>query len=163
MNDEEFWRHIESSRLGVADCDEQSEKLSKILSELEPQEIVDFDRIMRQRLIEAYRWDLWAVAYIVNGGCSDDGFEYFRGWLIAQGKDYFEAALVNPENAAAQASADQDVQCESILYVATEAFEEKTGAEMPFTNVPQPSEPSGQVWDEDKVEELYPALAQRFS
>ncbi len=37
---------------------------------------------------------------VVNGGCSDDGFEYFRGWLIGQGGAYFEAALKDPERAA---------------------------------------------------------------
>ena len=26
-----------------------------------------------------------------NGGCSNDGFAFFRGWLIAQGKDIFGA------------------------------------------------------------------------
>jgi len=25
------------------------------------------------------------AAYIINGGCSDDGFEYFRRWLVLQG------------------------------------------------------------------------------
>ena len=162
MNVEGFWQLIENSKRGVDDCDEQSEKLSALLTELESQEIIDFDTIMRQQLIEAYRWDLWAVAYIINGGCSDDGFEYFRGWLIAQGKDYFEAALKNPENAAARVSEGGDVECESILYVANQVYEEKTGSEMPLPNVMQPSEPTGQRWDEDEVEELYPNLAQRF-
>ena len=26
-------------------------------------------------------------------GCSDDTFDYFRGWLIAQGKETFEKVL----------------------------------------------------------------------
>jgi Protein of unknown function (DUF4240) len=163
MNIEEFWRLIENSKRGVDDCDEQSQKLSELLAELEPQEIAGFDAIMRQQLIEAYRWDLWAAAYIINGGCSDDGFEYFRGWLIAQGQDYFEAALKNPEDAAAGVSEGGDVECESILYVANQAYEEKTGSKMQLTNIRYPSEPKGQSWDEDKVEELYPKLAQRFA
>ena len=43
---------------------------------------------MRQRLAEAYRWDIWAIAFIINGGCSDDGFEYFRGWLVRKAKNF---------------------------------------------------------------------------
>jgi hypothetical protein len=162
MNVEGFWHLIESSKRGVEDCDEQSEKLAELLAELEPQEIADFGVIMQQQLIEAYRWDLWAVAYIINGGCSDDGFEYFRCWLIAQGKDYFEAALRNPEDAAAKVSAGVDVECESILYVASQSYEDKTGSGMPPPNVTHPSEPQGKSWDEDEVEQLYPNLAQRF-
>jgi hypothetical protein len=30
--------------------------------------------------------DQWGAAYLANGGCSDDGFDYFRGWLIGQGR-----------------------------------------------------------------------------
>ena len=44
-----------------------------------------------------YTWDLWGVAYILKGGCSDDGFEYFRAWLIARGRDFVAQALADPE------------------------------------------------------------------
>jgi hypothetical protein len=40
---------------------------------------------------EAHRWDLWAAAYVINGGASDDGFEYFLGWLMAQGRARWES------------------------------------------------------------------------
>ena len=51
-------------------------------------------------MAEAYRWDLWAAAYLIQGGCSDDGFEYFCDWLISLGKHRFEAALRNPDSLA---------------------------------------------------------------
>ena len=35
-----------------------------------------------------YRWDMWAAAYLIGGGCSDDGFIDFRAGLIAQGLDW---------------------------------------------------------------------------
>jgi hypothetical protein len=38
---------------------------------MEPAEIVSFQQHLLGRMQEAYRSDLWAVAYIVNGGCSD--------------------------------------------------------------------------------------------
>jgi len=157
-----FWSLIKKSKRGAEDCDEQAENLAALLTKIEPQEIVDFDRHMRQRLVEAYRWDLWAVAYIINGGCSDDCFEYFRGWLIAQGKEYFEAALLNPENAAKRISAGDEVECERILYAASEAYEQKVGQQLPPSGITQPSEPMGQEWEEDKVEQLYPKLAKKF-
>jgi hypothetical protein len=31
-------------------------------------------------------------SYIIDGGCSDDGFEYFRCWLISRGKKLFYKA-----------------------------------------------------------------------
>ncbi len=54
------------------------------------------------------------MAYIINGGCSDDGFDYFLGWLIAKGRKYFEAALVNPERAGDGAEPGDVVECEDI-------------------------------------------------
>jgi hypothetical protein len=47
---------------------------------------VSFERHFTQRLADAYRWDLWGLAYQLNGGCSDDGFVYFRCWLLGQGR-----------------------------------------------------------------------------
>ena len=43
-----------------------------------------------RELAEAYRHDLWAMGYIVNGGCSDDGFCYFCCWLIGNGSERFD-------------------------------------------------------------------------
>jgi hypothetical protein len=37
---------------------------------------------------------MWVAAYLMNGGCSDDGFDYFRGWLIAQGRTTLEQVVV---------------------------------------------------------------------
>jgi hypothetical protein len=56
---------------------------------------------IRKQVVDALKqantWDLWAAAYIMNGGCSDDGFLYFRCWLIAQGKEVFEKVRDNAE------------------------------------------------------------------
>jgi hypothetical protein len=162
MDIESFWDLIKKSKRRAKDCEEQSENLTELLTKLEPQEIIDFNRHMKQQLIEAYRWDLWAVAYIIHGGCSDDGFEYFRGWLIAQGRDYFEAALKNPESAAKKVSAGEEAECESILYAASEAYEQGIGSELPPSDIQRPLEPIGQSWKENEVEKLYPKLAKKF-
>src|SRR5205823_6840092 len=39
-----------------------------------------------------YRHDMWAGAYLIGGGCSDDGFISFRARLIAQGRDWYKKA-----------------------------------------------------------------------
>jgi len=161
MQNETFWELIHKSKIDTDDCEEQAANLSQLLSDLEPPEIISFDEHFNQKLIESYRWDLWAVAYIVNGGASDDGFLYFRGWLIAQGKDYFEAALSDPETAANNAVVGEFNECEDILYVARQSYEEKTGDEIP-TSLSEPSEPAGESWEEDDVEQKFPALAKKF-
>jgi hypothetical protein len=47
--------------------------------------------------------DQWGAAYLANGGCSDDGFDYFRGWLIGQGRKVYETVLADPDSLAAHA------------------------------------------------------------
>lgn len=162
MQNENFWELIHNSKVGANDCGEQADNLSQLLSDLEPPEIVSFDEHLNRKLIDSYRWDLWAVAYIINGGASDDGFLYFRGWLIAQGKDYFEAALSDPESAANNAIVGAFNECEDILYVARQAYEEKTEDEIP-TTLSEPSEPTGESWQEDNVEQKFPKIAAKFA
>jgi hypothetical protein len=38
------------------------------------------------------------LAYLLRGGCSDDSFDAFRGWLILLGCRVFEATLANPDD-----------------------------------------------------------------
>jgi hypothetical protein len=161
MHVEQFWELVRKSKRGAADCNAHAEQLVTRLQKLEPHEIVTFDQHLRQRLADAYRWDLWAVAYIINGGCSDDGFEYFRCWLVAQGKDFFEAVLHNPEHAARRAR-EGEAECEAILYAPAAAYESKMGQALPDTNIEQPDEPAGTPWQEDELERLYPKLWKRF-
>jgi hypothetical protein len=83
--------------------------------------------------------------------------------LIAQGKDYFEAAMEKAENAARKIRVGDAVECEDILSAASEAYEQRTGKSLPDLNVIMPKNPIGQEWEEDKVEQLYPKLAKKFS
>ncbi|HEV3052671.1 MAG TPA: DUF4240 domain-containing protein [Longimicrobium sp.] len=157
-----FWALIEAARSNGADCDSQAATLDAQLSQLSPEQIVQFDQEMRARLVESYRWDLWGVAYLINGGASDDGFEYFRAWLIAQGRDYFSAALGDPERAADRAEAGE-AECEAMLYVAADAYESKTGEQLPPSGVRYPAKPAGQPPDEEDLEARFPAVARRFN
>lgn len=162
MNEEEFWKLIQRSKRGTEDCDDQSEKLTELLTKLDLKEITDFDRNLLKQRIKSYRYDIWAVAYIINGGCSDDGFEYFRGWLIAQGKEFFNAVLENPEYTAKKVKDGDGIECEEILYVAYEAYKKRTGDEMPPAKLKYPSKPKGKRWEEDDLEKMYPKLYKRF-
>jgi hypothetical protein len=170
MDQHEFWALIDASRQVSTDCEEQADALTALLAQREPGEIIGFEQQFWERRYEAFRWDLLAVAYIVNGWCSNDGFDYFRGWLIAQGREYFEAALASPERAAdrvvAPLAEDEVVDCEDILYVAYLAYEERTGQEFPPSEQPRPDivigEPQGERWDEGDLPRLYPELWRRF-
>jgi hypothetical protein len=164
MNKDAFWTLIEEAREAGDDCNEQAEAVMARLSELPATDILDFQRHIDACRVEAYRWDLWAVAYIVNGGCSDDGFEYFRGWLIAQGRDYYEAALLEPERAAERTEPGVcEYECEDILFGARQVYKQVAGVPMPDTGISLPSEPRGAPWSEEDLPSLFPALSERYS
>jgi hypothetical protein len=162
MDKSQFWQLIEKSKNKRGDCEAQTAKLEQLLGKLGADDIISFDQIFAELRIESYRHDLWAVAYIVNGGCSDDGFEYFRCWLIAQGQEYFEAALGSPERAADAITPGDEAECEDIAYASRTAYEQKTGQSIPTPNLDYPAEPLGQPWSEEELETLFPTLSEKF-
>jgi hypothetical protein len=156
-----FWQLIEDSRENAGgDPDEQAEQLTDLLSDLPPDEIVAFDRMLHELLAAAYRWDLWGAASIINGGCSDDAFEYFRLWLIAQGERVYREALADPETLVDRAEPDA-TDAESLLYAAGDAYRVETGRDLP-ARAGDPSEPAGERWNEGDLKHLFPKLWAAF-
>lgn len=162
MDETEFWALIESSRAKAKkDPERQMEALQTKLEKLPAAEIVAFDRIFGTVHAAAYRWDLWAAAYIIEGGCSDDGFMDFRSGLIALGRDTYDAALADPESLA-RLSVDTEFSLEEMAYVAASAYEAVTGQALPERGLLQPEEPAGERWDEATVGLKYPKLVKKF-
>ena len=161
MDKAKFWRLIQAAKKeSDGDVEEQVAVLIEKLVSLPASEIIEFGSILDELMARSYTNDLWAAAYIINGGCSDDCFDYFRGWLIAQGEQVFESSLKAPETLVDVA--EPDVEGESMLYVAHRAYEEKTGKEMPRRER-LAWELTGDKWDEDTVYDKYPKLAAKFA
>ncbi len=162
MTRDDFWQLIDSTRPKGFWAAMHAGYLEMKLETLSEDEIISYEQHFRQVMAESYRWDLWAAAYIVNGGCSDDGFEYFRAWLISQGKHYYEKCLRNPEAVGSRAERDERTEYEEFMYCAAEAFREKTGRELPPTDVAHPPRPFGESWREEDLAKLHPKLAMKF-
>ena len=159
MELDRFWELVEAAAAAAnGDCEAQAEQLTAMLEKLAPDEIVSFERHFSGRLAEAYRWELWGLAYQLNGGCSDDGFVYFRCWLLAQGRAAWEAALADPDSLMDHPVAywsGSDLECEPMLYVTVNAYHARAEAELPGdSHVPQPAEPLGDHWDFEDDEEV---------
>lgn len=111
------------------------QRLAETLHRLSPEQIiqyqvhyVDFDR-------RAERGDVWAAGVLLNAGHgSDDGFEYFRNWLIGQGQTVYEAALTQPDSLAdvgvEMREGRPTAEWESYRSIAVEVFEAKTHANL---------------------------------
>lgn len=131
LDEDMFWGIVANSLEFSSDEKEQEEILILQLSQLSPEEIVGFRLRTDKLLYDTYTSEMWCAGYIMNGGCSDDGFEYFRNWVISRGKETYYSAKENPDSLISEVSEDKDwYEFESFWYVALEAFKEKTGKEL---------------------------------
>lgn len=141
------------------------------LSKLAAEDVREFAAIFETKMLELYRYDLWAIGYIINHGCSDDGFTEFRAWVICQGREFFRQAINRPEfvgkqvpASAAVFDADESLStCHSFDLVASSVYEEKTGYDMYLDWSKLRGEPQGDSWDEDELPALYPSLCEKFN
>ena len=101
MDESKFWAIVaEACRAVPHQADEWDHRLQAELMKLPPDEIIEWNHIFDRLAAQAYTEDLWGAAYIINGGASDDGFYYFRCWLICMGRDVYEAAIADPDSLA---------------------------------------------------------------
>jgi hypothetical protein len=179
LNEAGFWQLIAEARQRAnEDPYEICNQLSALLLARDAADIIEFQRIFDRLFFASYRADLWGAAYLMNGGASDDGFDYFRGWLIAQGQKVFEAAMVNPDSLAEiisdNAEADFGFEDGDMLGVALRAWETKTGnndydyhtifgsaGKLPPLGEFEWSNDAGDI-DEIKGQRLYPRLWRKF-
>ncbi len=170
MDETEFWELIDSTREAAeGDAEDQADLLVERLVQLEPDEVVDFARHFESRYNRAYLWDLWGAAAILLDGASDDAFDFFRCWLIGQGREVFEGAVHDPDNLADlldDFDEEVDGDAEDLGYAADEAYEQMTGTETPDLGLaPAPAEPLGTVIDledDSALAERLPRLWDRF-
>ncbi|MEV4599004.1 DUF4240 domain-containing protein [Amycolatopsis sp. NPDC049253] len=165
MTELDFWQLIDSIREDVA------ARAADLLATRPRAEIVAAHGVLGGLLAESYRSPLWAAAYLINGGCSDDGFDYFRGWLVTQGREVFTRALADPDSLAdvpavrAAAAGGEELECEEILYFTSAAYLAATGEPLPEdspVSLP-PLDPDFDVEDPEYVQERLPRLSALFA
>ncbi len=130
MTEETFWKIVDEARADAYDDDEAFLRgLENSLMELPPNAIEGFRDRLDDIVRSAFRWDLWAAAYIINRSASEDGFEYFRGWLVSRGRSVYEGALHNPETLTDLVPLDSEwfAEFEEFLYLPIYTLEQKTG------------------------------------
>ncbi|MFC9582914.1 DUF4240 domain-containing protein [Streptomyces yangpuensis] len=164
MDKQTFWQLIETARAdtaadpaaeGEADRDAVARRAAELLASRTEAEVLAAQQVLWDLLAESYRSPLWAAAYMINGGCSDDGFDYFRGWLLTQGRAVFDAALADPdslaEHPAVRGAAAEGLvlENEEALSIAWTAYESATGRELPSDSFTISYPPLDPAWDFD--------------
>ncbi|NBE53396.1 DUF4240 domain-containing protein [Streptomyces boluensis] len=171
MDETEFWELIDSTRAAAdGDPEDHADLLVERLVQLDPDAVLDFARHFEARYNRAYHWDLWGAAAVLLDGASDDAFDFFRCWLIGQGREIFEGALHEPDSLAellTDFDEEVDGDGEELGYAADEAYEQLTGDVAPDLGIPPaPAEPEGSpvdFEDDTQLARYYPRLWERFA
>ncbi len=159
---ENFWQIIDQAR-GKSNAKTPSaspDALKRVLSTRSDEEVMQFGKEFIRKLAELNRWDLWGAGYVINGGMSDDSFEYFRAWIIGKGPDCFRTAIDNPGELAPFVDT-REVENELLEYVTVEVLEARGIDQRPDEGLEGivNGVPVGTPFDEDDVDDLYPKLA----
>ncbi len=165
MSDELFWKLINLTyNKSKGDFETQQQVLNQELSKLRPIEIIHFDNKFRKLRGDAYTWNLWAAIFIINGGCSDDSFMDFRGWVIAQGKEFYYRTVSDPGSLIDVDAERIEVDWEGMGYIPAAVFKEITGVEIPSVQI-ENVEIIGEEWDEDNddLKTRYPLLWAKYA
>lgn len=169
MDETEFWSLIEDAQQAR---EPTGDVLRRRLATLPRESIASFDSWVRAYVAALRRRDLWAAAYLVLDGCSDDAFTYVRAWLVAQGRGPLERVLRDPE--ALTDYDDGELQYEGMLSIASEAHELAYGEPlMAHAARPRVEIADRASWPADRIEadvawtdaflrERYPRLWARY-
>ncbi|MEB2846966.1 DUF4240 domain-containing protein [Rhizobiales bacterium RZME27] len=158
-----FWQIVDAS----SDKDEEAQiaRFRGTLDKLSDQDLVDFISLYWAVDRELYTMRLWAAAYLINGGASDDGFTDFRAWLIARGRLITERALADPDSLAELGVESDSATFELFGYVMYGAFKARSGDANPaFRNDAVAREAEAPDWkfdfdDEAQMRRRLPKLS----
>jgi len=165
-DEDRYWNLIESSlRESGGDQEHQIAIIHRRLMALPLDDLRQLGTIHRCLIAEAMTWPLWAAAYTMTNGRSDDGFWDFRGWLVSRGRETYEAALADPDSLADVVAVGEENSTgfEDFLYIFDSVHVERTDDDIPLTSRScSAREPSGEKWDEKKNEDELPRIVPRL-
>lgn len=154
MTDEQFWGIIDlACKTQPRLPDRWHDNLVAELTKLSGDEIVAWNHLFDHFVAMACTTDLMAACYLMNGGAGDDGFYYFRCWLVGMGKDVYDQAIDDPDSLVSVAVPhSRGVDAEAEIYAAAHtAWLQVTGnpetAAYPARN--EAAELVGECWDFD--------------
>ena len=149
--------------IAQAQSDSESETILNIEERLvayTTKAIRDAAKIVQSRLTDAFREEIWALAYLLQDGCSDDAFEDFRNWMVLRGKATFDEILAAPDSFDPHFAEGRDFGAAGGLLSAFEnAYLTRSGK--PLT-LPRGKRPKINP-DEMRFAELLPTLSARLA
>lgn len=127
MPQKHFWQLIDHVNAAVECADKitilQATKAQ--LSRFSSQEILEWYKRYDQVVKKADRVDLWRACADCGIHASNDGFYYFRAWLVSQGKDVYTSVLEDPEKLSEYVPDPEEASFEGYNYVTWDVYAQK--------------------------------------
>ncbi len=132
LDDKSFWQVIDKIDWNEEDNDEQIQPVIDFLAEQSIEYIQHFQETLAYKLYQLdtkeHAKNIGECAYVNDDEYfSVDSFLYARCCVVANGQELFEKVLKEP------IQMPKDLDYEPLLYVADEAFAEKTGDDFDYT------------------------------
>ncbi|MBI5865986.1 MAG: DUF4240 domain-containing protein [Planctomycetes bacterium] len=167
MTRDQFWALIEKARDRAGDrpgrmCDALRAELENQM----PAEVAAFAAMLRECVLEADTWDLRAATHMLRDRYSEDDFDAFRYWLIAQGETTFERVLARVEALAEHnlgVHPPEDCFFREFGRVPHEVYEEMTGEAVSRVDDSMPGDPGGKAWTPRDLPSRFPRLWARLA
>ena len=160
LDEDCFWELIETAKRHAQSCSEQMDLVETALEAFKAAEIKKFQQILDAQLDALLHWDVWALGYVAMDGCSDDAFEYFRCWLILQGRHVVATALEDVEKL--KRLPPGILEAEELLSIPGTAYESRSGKAMRLGKR-KPAPIKGNEWEESDLPTRYPKLCKRYA
>ncbi|MEL6829209.1 MAG: DUF4240 domain-containing protein [Pseudomonadota bacterium] len=152
MTESLFWDVVETT-----DDIDPIEAMIARLSDFKSTAIKTWYKMLWTEMDRLYRNDLWALAYVLHGGCSDDNFEEFRSGIIRMGRTWATCIPDDLPKLAEHLVRSPRIDGALLFAVADEAYERRTGNPMltPRRKLPMLDGPD---WMEETVETDFPEI-----
>lgn len=168
MNDIAFWNIIDKARTegqsAYVDREQFLLSVREQLSNLQPEEVIEFQKTLLTQLDKTFHWDAVAAASIIFGDDCDrllvDGFRY---WIVAQGEKESAAIMANMDSLADKNLTAGEVYYYELGRIAPDVYEELTFDDFPIRELPPgKEEPDGEDFIRGDLLKRLPKLARDF-
>ncbi len=162
MTETEFWILMDQTRLVAGrDTQKQADLIIETLKSMPEQDILDYNELMTHFIDRAYIADLWDAASIIGCGCGNDTFMDFRAWLVGQGREVYENAIIEPATLVDLVEIDQNTQVQDLWSSASIAYFDLTGEDIPLERRDAPELIGKSRSDAEKIKR-FPKLHAKF-
>ena len=155
MEEALFWSQLCT---GGETTEERLDTLPDRLAAYSANAFKGFGQMVLDRHEAACREDIWALGFLLMGGCSDDVFDGFRNWLLLQGPRVFATVLADPDGFDPCALTETPL-VEGLIGAVEQAYVMRAGKDMPRLKLfrRKPVHP-----DEARFSILLPKVAERM-